>query len=278
MKETQVWTLGREDPLEKNPLQHSCLENPTDRGSWQATVHRVAKSQTQLKQLSTKHDHGSEWIIEKNCPLLRHYENFMGCCVQKLSGQLVWPKKSFSQKFTVGSCGFDRALPGDKPPVLKPSSSSASVYALRSGDSVGETEGSALTHSSTVNILTPVGCRAWDVYFISLSFHTQLGSQRRKGKESSPRCWSAQKHLLSTAQGLCRRRKRGESQVQGFRAAWGLCKDPTSPGKEQLRPDWRVWGWREAGMESRQKVPRTKGSLYMDAFFKNIYSFDCLGS
>ena len=29
-----------------NPLQHSCLENPTDRGAWQATVHGVAKSQT----------------------------------------------------------------------------------------------------------------------------------------------------------------------------------------------------------------------------------------
>ena len=29
-----------------NPLQYSCLENPTDRGAWQATVHRVAKSQT----------------------------------------------------------------------------------------------------------------------------------------------------------------------------------------------------------------------------------------
>ena len=29
-----------------NPLQYSCLENPTDRGAWQATVHGVAKSQT----------------------------------------------------------------------------------------------------------------------------------------------------------------------------------------------------------------------------------------
>ena len=32
-----------------NPLQYSCIENPTDRGTWQATVHWVAKSQTQLK-------------------------------------------------------------------------------------------------------------------------------------------------------------------------------------------------------------------------------------
>ena len=34
-----------------NPLQYSCLENPMDRGAWLATVHRVAKSQTQLKPL-----------------------------------------------------------------------------------------------------------------------------------------------------------------------------------------------------------------------------------
>ena len=26
-----------------NPLQHSCLENPMDRGAWRAAVHGVAK-------------------------------------------------------------------------------------------------------------------------------------------------------------------------------------------------------------------------------------------
>ena len=35
-----------------NPLQYSCLENPVDRGAWWAAIHRVAQSQTQLKQLS----------------------------------------------------------------------------------------------------------------------------------------------------------------------------------------------------------------------------------
>ena len=34
------------------PLHYSCLENPMDRGAWEATVHGVAKSQTWLKQLS----------------------------------------------------------------------------------------------------------------------------------------------------------------------------------------------------------------------------------
>ena len=28
------------------PLQYACLENPMDRGAWQATVHGVTKSQT----------------------------------------------------------------------------------------------------------------------------------------------------------------------------------------------------------------------------------------
>ena len=31
-----------------NPLQYCCLENPMDRGDWQATVHVVATSRTQL--------------------------------------------------------------------------------------------------------------------------------------------------------------------------------------------------------------------------------------
>ena len=29
-----------------NPLQYSCLENPIDRGAWQAKFHSVTKSQT----------------------------------------------------------------------------------------------------------------------------------------------------------------------------------------------------------------------------------------
>ena len=32
-----------------NPLQYSCLENPMDRGDWQATVHRLAESLAQPK-------------------------------------------------------------------------------------------------------------------------------------------------------------------------------------------------------------------------------------
>ena len=36
-----------------NPFQYSCLGNPMDRGAWQPMVHRVAKSHTRLKYLSS---------------------------------------------------------------------------------------------------------------------------------------------------------------------------------------------------------------------------------
>ena len=39
--------LGRSPGLEiGNPLQYSCLENPMDRGTWQAAVQGIAESQT----------------------------------------------------------------------------------------------------------------------------------------------------------------------------------------------------------------------------------------
>ena len=46
MQETKVPSQGQEDPLDEghgSPLQSSCLENPMDRGAWQATVHRVTQ-------------------------------------------------------------------------------------------------------------------------------------------------------------------------------------------------------------------------------------------
>ena len=49
-----------------NPLQHSCLENPLDRGAWRATVHSIAESQTQLKQLSM-HAHICIYVYMCQC-------------------------------------------------------------------------------------------------------------------------------------------------------------------------------------------------------------------
>ena len=51
----QMWvgSLGREDPLEEDMATHSGILAGESRGqgAWQATVHRVTKSSTQLKQL-----------------------------------------------------------------------------------------------------------------------------------------------------------------------------------------------------------------------------------
>ena len=38
-----------------NPLQYSCLEKSMDRGAWWATVHSVAKNQTQLSNWAYTH-------------------------------------------------------------------------------------------------------------------------------------------------------------------------------------------------------------------------------
>ena len=45
VQQTQVQSLGEEDPLAKGTVTHSSiLGNPTDRGAWQATAHGVAES------------------------------------------------------------------------------------------------------------------------------------------------------------------------------------------------------------------------------------------
>ena len=41
-----------------NPLQYYCLENPMDRGAWQATVHGVAKSWTRLSHFTSLQTYG----------------------------------------------------------------------------------------------------------------------------------------------------------------------------------------------------------------------------
>ena len=57
-------SLGRKNPLEKGMATHSCILawRILDRGAWWATVHRVAQSWTQLKQLSTH-----AWFVNSHC-------------------------------------------------------------------------------------------------------------------------------------------------------------------------------------------------------------------
>ena len=52
--------LGKSPGVGKgNPLQYSCLENSMDRGDWQAIVHGVANSQTQLSNFTSFHTYYS---------------------------------------------------------------------------------------------------------------------------------------------------------------------------------------------------------------------------
>ena len=50
VRDTQVPSLGREDPLEKDTATHSSIF--MDRGAWRATVHGVTKSRTQLSDIA----------------------------------------------------------------------------------------------------------------------------------------------------------------------------------------------------------------------------------
>ena len=64
----QIPGLGRSPGEEhSDPLQYSCLENPTDRRDWQASVPRVAKSRTRLKRLST-HAHIGSAVLTARPP------------------------------------------------------------------------------------------------------------------------------------------------------------------------------------------------------------------
>ena len=52
-----------------HPLQYSCLENPVDRGAWQAAVHGVAKSQTRLNDFTfTFHFYALEKAMATHLP------------------------------------------------------------------------------------------------------------------------------------------------------------------------------------------------------------------
>ena len=56
MQETQVRSLGQEDPLDEEMAPHSSvLENPMDRGAWRAAVHGITDESDTTEQLSTAH-------------------------------------------------------------------------------------------------------------------------------------------------------------------------------------------------------------------------------
>ena len=69
--------LGRSPEKENgNPLQYSCLENPRDGGASWASVHRVAKSQTQLRDFTFAFFH--EYTKSNEKPNLKMKMNMLG--------------------------------------------------------------------------------------------------------------------------------------------------------------------------------------------------------
>ena len=69
-----------------NLLQYSCLENPMDRGAWQATVHGVPKSQTLLSDWAYTHTKShyksirSKRILFEQAPGVSDGQGSLVCC------------------------------------------------------------------------------------------------------------------------------------------------------------------------------------------------------
>ena len=76
-------------PWKRKPLQYSCLGNSMDRGAWPATAHRVTKSWTQLKQLSTAQHKDNLYLQSRN---IRHRCTEQTCEYQrgKGAGGMKW--------------------------------------------------------------------------------------------------------------------------------------------------------------------------------------------
>ena len=88
MQETQVQSLGQEDPPREgdgNPLQYSCLGKPMDRGAWQAVVYGVTKSQTWLSE----HALLPVWNCHCDDPSCSLWPKLLGCLHWLLSSAFL---------------------------------------------------------------------------------------------------------------------------------------------------------------------------------------------
>ena len=99
------------------PLQYSCLENPMDRGAWQATVHSVAKSWTQLSDSARLQALGAP--LSHPLPTLHHHHHPPTSLPQL-------PPLSSLQVASVSSQG-SRLLSPALPPQVLPSTSGCSL-------------------------------------------------------------------------------------------------------------------------------------------------------
>ena len=89
MLETWVQHLGWEDPLEKGTATLSSILAQRiplpgeflDRGAWQATVHGIAKSQTQLNNFHFHFGDFSIWEMEHSYHPQNEFQFFFNCII-----------------------------------------------------------------------------------------------------------------------------------------------------------------------------------------------------
>ena len=100
--ETRVWFLGREDPLEEGTSTHSsilCLENPMNRGAWQATVYGVAKELETTEVTShTAHSHNLSPSWESECQSWTHLSSSVVFWCPRSDMHTVGAKKYFDER------------------------------------------------------------------------------------------------------------------------------------------------------------------------------------
>ena len=83
-----------------NPFQYSCLGNPMDRGAWQDTVHKVAKSQTRLKRPSM------HWWLAGTFPtFIGHLSHTDTCALSAVNDSSLW-SCAWSPTRLLGSSGL----------------------------------------------------------------------------------------------------------------------------------------------------------------------------
>ena len=104
VRETRVWSLGREDPLEKEIVTHSsilaCIQG--SRGALQATVHRVAKSRTRLSHFTSLLQKTLESPLD--CKVVKQVNSkgnqhwiFIVSTVAEAEAPILWPPDAKSQ-------------------------------------------------------------------------------------------------------------------------------------------------------------------------------------
>ena len=140
-----------------NPLQYSCLENPTDRGAWQATV-GVAQSWTRLKQLLTAY-HSPEiyrtWLL--SCSVATSCLTLCGPWTAACRAPLSFTvSQSLLKLMPIESVMPSNHLILCRPLLLLPSiSPSIRVFPIESALHIG---GQSIGASGSLRLLSPSLC------------------------------------------------------------------------------------------------------------------------